>query len=50
MSNQIDVGWSAPPFGLDQLDQGKIRIIAVGNDASLRREAFDLLAALCRQT
>jgi NitT/TauT family transport system substrate-binding protein len=34
MSGQIDVGWSAPPFGLDQLDQGQIRIIASGNDAS----------------
>lgn len=33
MSNQIDVGWSAPPFGLDLLDEGKIRIIASGNDA-----------------
>src|SRR5918993_465996 len=33
MSGQIDVGWSAPPFGLDLLDQGKIRIIASGNDA-----------------
>ena len=28
MSGQIDVGWSAPPFGLQQLDEGKIRIIA----------------------
>jgi NitT/TauT family transport system substrate-binding protein len=35
MSNQIDVGWSAPPFGLDQLDQGQIRIIASGNDAEV---------------
>ena len=34
MTNQIDVGWSAPPFGLQQLDEGKIRIIATGNDAS----------------
>jgi ABC-type nitrate/sulfonate/bicarbonate transport system substrate-binding protein len=34
MSNQIDVGWSAPPFGLDQLDAKQIRIIASGNDAS----------------
>ena len=25
MSKQIDVGWSAPPFGLQQLDEGKIR-------------------------
>lgn len=34
MSNQIDVGWSAPPFGLQQLDDGKVRIIATGNDAA----------------
>ena len=32
MSGQIDVGWSAPPFGFDALEQGKIRIIARGND------------------
>jgi NitT/TauT family transport system substrate-binding protein len=37
MSGQIDVGWSAPPFGLDLLDQGKIRIIAGGNDAAIFR-------------
>jgi NitT/TauT family transport system substrate-binding protein len=35
MSGQIDIGWSAPPFGLDQLDQKQIRIIASGNDASV---------------
>jgi NitT/TauT family transport system substrate-binding protein len=34
MSGQVDVGWAAPPFGLDQLDQKQIRIIATGNDAS----------------
>jgi len=34
MSGQVDVGWSAPPFGLDQLDDKKIRIIASGNDAA----------------
>jgi len=34
MSGQIDVGWSAPPFGLDQLDQRQIRIVATGNDAT----------------
>jgi NitT/TauT family transport system substrate-binding protein len=37
MSGQIDVGWSAPPFGLDQLDQKQIRIIASGNDADAFR-------------
>jgi len=35
MSGQIDVGWAAPPFGLDQLDKGEIRIIASGNDAEV---------------
>ena len=34
MSGQIDVGWSAPPFALDQLDKGQIRILATGNDAA----------------
>ena len=33
MSGQIDVGWSAPPDGLDQLDRGDIRFIANGNEA-----------------
>lgn len=34
MSGQIDIGWAAPPFGLDQLDQKQIRVLATGNDAS----------------
>src|SRR5438876_10766564 len=35
MSGQIDVGWAAPPFGLQQLDEGKIRVVASGNDAAV---------------
>lgn len=35
MSGQIDVGWAAPPFGLDQLDKKEIRVLASGNDASV---------------
>lgn len=35
MSGQIDVGWSAPPDGLDQLDKGDIRVVSNGNDASI---------------
>src|SRR5262245_61865024 len=35
MSGQVDVGWAAPPFGLDQLDKGDIRKIAGGNDAAV---------------
>ena len=37
MSGQVDIGWSAPPFGLKELAQGKIRIIANGNDAPSMR-------------
>ena len=32
MSGQIDCGWSSPPFGLQALQEGKIRIIARGSD------------------
>jgi NitT/TauT family transport system substrate-binding protein len=37
MTGQVDVGFGAAPFGLDLLEDGKIRIIATGNEvASLR--------------
>ena len=32
MSGQVDIGWAAPPFGLKELKEGKIRIIAHGSD------------------
>jgi NitT/TauT family transport system substrate-binding protein len=32
MSKQVDVGWSIPPFHIDDLEAGKIRIIAHGSD------------------
>jgi NitT/TauT family transport system substrate-binding protein len=35
MTGQVDIGWAAPPFGLDQLDKGEIRMIATGNDAEV---------------
>src|SRR5262252_783065 len=38
MSGQIDVGWASPPFGITQLDQGQIRIIARGSDAPTTRD------------
>jgi NitT/TauT family transport system substrate-binding protein len=37
MSGQIDIGWAAPPFGMKELKEGKIRILIRGSDApSLR--------------
>jgi len=32
MSKQVDVGWGAPPLGVQEAQEGKIRIIARGSD------------------
>ena len=37
MSGQIDVGWSSPPFGFKQMDEGAIKIVARANDSPLVR-------------
>lgn len=31
MSGQIDIGWASPPFGLKEIDEGKIRVLARGS-------------------
>ena len=38
MSGQIDVGWAAAPFGLDQVESGKIRIVARGTEVTALRD------------
>jgi NitT/TauT family transport system substrate-binding protein len=44
MSGQIDIGWAAPPFGLQEIKEGKIRIVARGSDVpSLRGQTVRLL-------
>jgi NitT/TauT family transport system substrate-binding protein len=46
MSGQIDVGWSSPPFGLDAVSDGKIRVIARGNDLpEFRDQTIRLIVA-----
>jgi NitT/TauT family transport system substrate-binding protein len=46
MTGQIDIGWAAPPFGLKELNEGKIRIIARGSDVpSLRGQTVRVLIA-----
>ena len=32
MSGQVDMGWSIPPFNIDALEAGKIRIVARGSE------------------
>lgn len=38
MTDQVDVGWAAPPFGLKELDDGKIRLVAKATDAAIVRD------------
>src|SRR5215470_80939 len=33
MSGQIDIGWAAPPIAMQEIKDGKVRIIARGSDA-----------------
>src|SRR5262249_1113175 len=37
MTDQVDVGWAAPPFGRKEIDEGKIRVVAKATDAALVR-------------
>lgn len=32
MSGQIDIGWAAPPFGVKEMKEGKIRMVIRGSD------------------
>jgi len=44
MSGQIDIGWAAPPFGLKEIKEGKIRIVARGSDVpSLKGQTVRVL-------
>jgi NitT/TauT family transport system substrate-binding protein len=46
MSGQIDVGWAAPPFGLEQIDKKEIRVIATGDDTqAFKNQTVRLLTA-----
>jgi len=37
MSDQVEVGWAAPPFGLKEMEEGKIRLVARATDAAIVR-------------
>jgi len=37
MTDQVDVGWASPPFGLKEMSEGKIRLVARATDASIVR-------------
>ena len=39
MTGQVDVGFSGVPFFLDQMEDGKIRIIATGSDVNTLKKS-----------
>ena len=44
MSGQVDIGWAAPPFGIKEINEGKIRIVARGSDVpSLKGQTVRVL-------
>lgn len=44
MSGQIDIGWAAPPFGMKELKEGKIRILIRGSEVpSLRGQTVRVI-------
>src|SRR5215471_17143872 len=46
MSGQVDVGWSSPPFGVEALQQGRIRLVVRESDVpSFRNQTVRLMIA-----
>jgi NitT/TauT family transport system substrate-binding protein len=37
MTDQVDVGWASPPFGLKEIEEGKTRVVARATDSVLVR-------------
>src|SRR5258707_3109603 len=46
MSGQIDVGWTSPPFAVDLLNEGRIRLIARASDVpEMRKQTVRFMTA-----
>jgi NitT/TauT family transport system substrate-binding protein len=46
MSGQVDIGFSTPPFGLDAIEKGQVRLIALANDLpSVRNQTVRVIIA-----
>jgi NitT/TauT family transport system substrate-binding protein len=46
MSGQVDIGFSTPPFGLEAIEAGQIRLIALANDLpSVRSQTVRVIIA-----
>jgi NitT/TauT family transport system substrate-binding protein len=38
MAGKLDVGWASPPFGVDAIDEGRIRVVAKASDVPKIRD------------
>jgi NitT/TauT family transport system substrate-binding protein len=46
MTGQVDVGWGSPPFGIKEIDESKIRVLAFATDLPVvRGQSIRVLAA-----
>ena len=46
MSGQVDIGWSSPPFGVEALQQGKIRLVVRESDVpAFRNQTVRMMIA-----
>jgi len=51
MSGQVDIGWSAPPFGVEALQQNRIRLVARESDVpSFRNQTVRVMIATTQTT
>jgi ABC-type nitrate/sulfonate/bicarbonate transport system substrate-binding protein len=51
MSGQVDIGWSSPPFGVKDLQEGRIRIVARESDVpSFRNQTVRVMIATAETT
>jgi len=51
MSGQVDIGWSAPPFGVEALQQNRIRLVARESDVpSFRNQTVRVMIATAQTT
>jgi len=51
MSGQVDIGWSSPPFGVEALQQKRIRLVARESDVpSFRNQTVRVMIATAQTT
>jgi NitT/TauT family transport system substrate-binding protein len=50
IAGKIDVGWATPPFGVDAVEQGQIRVIAKANDVPKIRDKTDSVTIVTANT